>query len=95
MAMEQKLREGEFNLEDFLQQLRQGIKKLGSLTDLLSMIPGVNRAMKDVDPQLAEGSLKKTEAIISSMTRKERQYPDLLNASRRRRIATRQSHDSR
>lgn len=87
MAMEQKLREGDFDLEDFLQQLRQ-IKKLGPLTDLLSMIPGVNRAMKDVDPQMAEGSLKKTEAIISSMTRKERQYPDLLNASRRRRIAT-------
>lgn len=87
MAMEQKLREGEFNLEDFLQQLQQ-IKKLGPLTDLLSMIPGVNRAMKDVDPQLAEGSLKKTEAIINSMTRKERQSPDILNASRRRRIAT-------
>lgn len=87
MAMEQKLREGEFNLEDFLQQLQQ-IKKLGPLTDLLSMIPGVNRAMKDVDPQMAEGSLKKTEAIISSMTRKERQYPDILNASRRRRIAS-------
>jgi signal recognition particle subunit SRP54 len=87
MAMEQKLRDGDFDLEDFLQQLQQ-IKKLGPLTDLLSMIPGVNRAMKDVDPQLAEGSLKKTEAIISSMTRKERQLPDILNASRRRRIAT-------
>jgi len=87
MAMEQKLREGEFNLEDFLQQLQQ-IKKLGSLTDLLSMIPGVGRAMKDVDPQMAEGSLKMTEAIINSMTRKERQLPDILNASRRRRIAT-------
>lgn len=86
LAMEQKLREGEFNLEDFLQQLQQ-IKKLGSLTDLLSMIPGVNRAMKDVDPQMAEGSLKKTEAIISSMTRQERRFPDILNASRRRRIA--------
>ncbi|MEZ4732678.1 MAG: signal recognition particle protein [Caldilineaceae bacterium] len=86
LAMEQKLREGEFNLEDFLQQLQQ-IKKLGPLTDLLSMIPGVNRAMKDVDPQMAEGSLKKTEAIISSMTRQERRSPDILNASRRRRIA--------
>lgn len=86
LAMEQKLREGEFNLEDFLQQLQQ-IKKLGPLTDLLSMIPGVNRAMKDVDPQLAEGSLKKTEAIINSMTRQERRFPDILNASRRRRIA--------
>lgn len=87
MAMEQKLREGEFNLEDFLQQLQQ-IKKLGPISDLLSMIPGVNRAMKDVDPQMAEGSLKKTEAIINSMTRQERRAPDVLNASRRRRIAT-------
>ena len=86
MAMEQKLREGDFDLEDFLQQLQQ-IKKLGSLTDLLGMIPGVNRMMKDIDPQMAEGSLKKTEAIINSMTRKERHLPDLLNASRRRRIA--------
>ncbi len=87
MAMEQKLREGEFNLEDFLQQLQQ-IKKLGPLTDLLAMIPGVNKAMKDVDPGMAEGSLKKTEAIINSMTRQERRAPDVLNASRRRRIAT-------
>ncbi len=86
-AMEQKLREGEFDLEDFLQQLQQ-IKKLGPLTDLLGMIPGVNKMMKDVDPQMAEGSLKKTEAIINSMTRQERHRPDLLNASRRRRIAT-------
>jgi signal recognition particle subunit SRP54 len=87
MAMEQKLREGEFNLEDFLQQLQQ-IKKLGPLTDLLGMIPGANKMMKDVDPQMAEGSLKKTEAIINSMTRQERKRPDVLNASRRRRIAT-------
>jgi len=86
MAMEQKLREGEFNLEDFLQQLQQ-IKKLGSLTDLLGMVPGVNRMMKDIDPQMAEGSMKKTEAIINSMTRQERKQPDMLNASRRRRIA--------
>ncbi len=86
-AMEQKLREGEFDLEDFLQQLQQ-IKKLGPLTDLLGMIPGANKMMKDVDPQMAEGSLKKTEAIINSMTHQERHRPDLLNASRRRRIAT-------
>ncbi|MEZ4867994.1 MAG: signal recognition particle protein [Caldilineaceae bacterium] len=86
LAMEQKLREGEFDLEDFLQQLQQ-IKKLGPLSDLLNMIPGVNRMMKDVDPNMAEGSLKKTEAIINSMTRQERQRPDVLNASRRRRIA--------
>ncbi|MFN8493284.1 MAG: signal recognition particle protein [Caldilineaceae bacterium] len=86
LAMEKKLQEGDFDFEDFLAQLRQ-IKKLGSITDIINMIPGVNKMMKGVDPSMAEGSLKKTEAIINSMTRKERQLPDLLNASRRRRIA--------
>jgi signal recognition particle subunit SRP54 len=52
------------------------------------MIPGMNKMMKEVDPREAESSLKKTEAIISSMTRRERQLPDLLNGSRRRRIAS-------
>jgi signal recognition particle subunit SRP54 len=85
-AMEKKLQEGEFDFEDFLEQLKQ-VKKLGPITDLLGMIPGMGRMMKDIDPREAEGSLKKTEAIINSMTRKERQVPDLLNASRRRRIA--------
>lgn len=87
VVMEQKLREGEFNLEDFLQQLHQ-IKKLGPVTDLLGMIPGLNKMTKDLDPDMAEGSLKKTEAIINSMTRQERINPDILNGSRRRRIAT-------
>ena len=86
-AMEKRLQEGDFDFEDFLEQLKQ-IKKLGPLTDLLSMIPGVNRMAKELDPREAEGSLKKTEAIINSMTRKERRNPDLLNGSRRRRIAT-------
>ena len=86
LAMEQKLQEGQFDLEDFLDQLRQ-IKKLGPLQDIIKMIPGINRMAKDIDIGDAEGSLKKTEAIISSMTRKERHSPDLLNASRRRRIA--------
>ena len=85
-AMEKKLQEGEFDFEDFLEQLKQ-VKKLGPITDLLGMIPGMGRMMKEIDPREAEGSLKKTEAIINSMTRKERQVPDLLNASRRRRIA--------
>jgi len=87
LAMEKKLQDGDFDFEDFLGQLRQ-IKKLGPITDLLGMIPGANKMMKGIDPREAEGSLKKTEAIINSMTRKERQLPDLLNASRRRRIAT-------
>ena len=85
--MERKLQEGQFNFEDFLDQLRQ-IKKLGSLTDIMGMIPGMNKMMKDVDPNAAQDSLKMTEAIIFSMTTAERRNPDLLNASRRRRIAT-------
>ena len=87
LAMERKLTEGNFDFEDFLDQLRQ-IKKLGPLNDLLKMIPGVNRMAKELDPQLAQDSLKKTEAIINSMTLVERRNPDVLNASRRRRIAT-------
>ncbi len=85
-AMERKLQEGDFDFEDFLDQLRQ-LKKLGPLTDILGMIPGIGRMTKDIDMQGAEGSMNRTEAIISSMTRKERRTPDLLNASRRRRIA--------
>jgi signal recognition particle subunit SRP54 len=87
MAMERKLTEGNFDFEDFLDQLKQ-IKKLGPLNDLLKMIPGVNRMAKELDPQLAQDGLKRTEAIINSMTLAERRNPDLLNASRRRRIAS-------
>ncbi|RIK42715.1 MAG: signal recognition particle protein [Chloroflexi bacterium] len=86
-AMEKKLQEGDFDFEDFLDQLKQ-IKRLGPITDLLGMIPGMNQMVKQIDPSEAEGSLKKTEAIISSMTRLERRNPDVLNGSRRRRIAT-------
>jgi signal recognition particle subunit SRP54 len=87
VAMERKLQEGDFDFEDFLDQLRQ-LKKLGPLTDILGMIPGIGRMAKEIDMQGAEGSMKRTEAIISSMTRQERRNPDVLNASRRRRIAT-------
>lgn len=85
--MERKLQQGDFDFEDFLDQLKQ-LKKLGPLTDILGMLPGVGKAVKDIDMKDAEGSLKRTEAIINSMTRKERRDPDLLNGSRRRRIAT-------
>jgi signal recognition particle subunit SRP54 len=84
--MERRLQEGQFDFEDFLDQLRQ-IKKLGPITDILNMIPGMNRMAKDIDSEEAEGSLKKTEAIINSMTTQERRHPDVLNGSRRRRIA--------
>jgi signal recognition particle subunit SRP54 len=86
-AMEQRLAEGQFDFEDFLDQLKQ-LKKLGPLTDLMGMIPGLNKITKDLDPQLAQDGMKRTEAIINSMTLIERRNPDVLNASRRRRIAT-------
>ena len=84
--LEKKLQEGDFNFEDFLDQLRQ-IKRMGPITDILGMIPGMGKMTKDLDPQFAEENLKKTEAIINSMTGQERRSPSLLNASRRRRIA--------
>ncbi len=86
LAMEKRLTEGQFDLEDFLEQLKQ-VKKLGPLGDLLGMIPGMGKMAKDIDPRETEKTLKQTEAIISSMTIAERRSPDLLNASRRRRIA--------
>jgi signal recognition particle subunit SRP54 len=86
LAMEKRLTEGQFDLEDFLEQLKQ-VKKLGPLGDLLGMIPGMGKMAKEVDPRETERALKRTEAIISSMTIAERRMPDLLNASRRRRIA--------
>jgi signal recognition particle subunit SRP54 len=85
--MERKLQEGDFDFEDFLDQLRQ-IKKLGPLGDILGMIPGIGKMTKEIDMSGAEGSMKRTEAIIHSMTRQERRTPDILNAGRRRRIAT-------
>jgi signal recognition particle subunit SRP54 len=85
-AMEKKLRRAEFTLEDFREQLR-AVKKMGSVADLLGMIPGVKKMLKGVDMSGAEGELKRVEAIISSMTRSERQNAQILNASRRKRIA--------
>ena len=84
MALERKIREDNFTLEDFLAQMQQ-IKKLGSIKDLLGMLPGIGSAMKDL--QVDEKQFKHLEAIIQSMSRKERRKPELLNASRRKRIA--------
>ncbi|PID79851.1 MAG: signal recognition particle protein [Clostridiales bacterium] len=81
----EKLKKQEFDLEDFLDQLQQ-MKKMGPLGDIIKMIPGVNKNMlKDVN--VDEKQLVKTEAIIQSMTIKERRKPSILNASRRKRIA--------
>ncbi|MBV8424817.1 MAG: signal recognition particle protein [Candidatus Eremiobacteraeota bacterium] len=80
-----KLRKADFTLDDFLGQLRQ-VRKMGSMGELLKMIPGISRALpKDVE--IDEGELAKIEAIICSMTRRERDNPTILNGSRRKRIA--------
>lgn len=84
--LHKKFKKNEFSLEDFLGQLRS-IKKMGSVTSIASMIPGMDKMMKQVDPEHAEKEMKKIEAIILSMTKKERTHPDILNGSRRKRIA--------
>lgn len=82
-----RMLKGQFTLEDFLQQLKQ-LRKMGPLSQVMDMLPGgLGQAAKNVDNAEAEAQLKKTEAIISSMTLKERRNPDILNANRRRRIA--------
>ncbi len=83
--LEQKLLKQQFTLDDFLNQMRQ-IRKMGSMTDILKMIPGVSRALPK-DFEIPEADLKRIEAIICSMTLRERQNPDVLNGSRRKRIA--------
>ena len=74
----------DLNLEDFLEQMQQ-MKKLGPLSNILGMLPGVGSKLKDVE--IDENAFKKPEAIVRSMTPQERRHPDILNASRRKRIA--------
>jgi signal recognition particle subunit SRP54 len=84
----ERLMAGEFTLQDFADQLRQ-MRKMGPIAQILEMLPGgLGQMAKQISPQEAEKSLKETEAIINSMTHKERRNPDVLNASRRRRIAS-------
>jgi signal recognition particle subunit SRP54 len=82
-----RMLKGQFTLEDYAQQLKQ-VRKMGSMQQVMDMLPGdLGKAAKNVDSKDAEVQLKRTEAIIDSMTIRERRNPDLLNASRRRRIA--------
>ncbi len=82
--LQKKMSRNEFNFEDFLSQLQQ-IKKMGNLKDLMGMIPGVGKAVKDID--INDDAFKGIEAIIQSMTPEERRRPELMNGSRRKRIA--------
>jgi signal recognition particle subunit SRP54 len=81
----QQIRKNQFNFDDFLSQLNQ-IKKMGNLKDLVGMIPGMGKAIKDID--IDDDSFKPIEAIIQSMTKQERANPDLIDGNRRKRIAT-------
>jgi signal recognition particle subunit SRP54 len=84
IKMEEKLRKSQFTFEDFLDQLRQ-VKKMGSLSQVMGMIPGMNRLPANVE--IDEKSLVRVEAIIQSMTAEERLRPSIINGNRRRRIA--------
>jgi signal recognition particle subunit SRP54 len=84
--MERKFRQATFNLEDFLQQI-QSVKKMGSLSQIMEMIPGMNQLGKRMPTDIDDDQIKKVEAIIRSMTPDERHHPEIINGSRRRRIA--------
>jgi signal recognition particle subunit SRP54 len=84
--MEEKMRKGQFTLEDFLDQLRQ-MKKLGSLESIISMLPGGSEALKEADLTKQEKEFRRMEGMICAMTLKERRNPQILNARRRQRIA--------
>src|SRR4028119_1160417 len=87
-AMEEKLMQGNFDLEDFLNQMQE-VKKMGSLESILGMIPGGNKLMQGGGmPAVDEKQMARVEAIIRSMTPKERRDPELINGSRKRRIAS-------
>ncbi len=82
--LQKKIAKNQFGFDDFLKQIQQ-IKKMGDMKDLIGMIPGANKAMKDVD--IDDDSFKGIEAIIHSMTPNERSKPSVINASRKKRIA--------
>ncbi|HVU09997.1 MAG TPA: signal recognition particle protein, partial [Phototrophicaceae bacterium] len=84
--LQRKLLQNQFTLQDFLEQLKK-IKKMGPITQLLDMVPGMSRFRDQIDQKDMEKRISRVEAIINSMTMKERQNPKILNASRRKRIA--------
>lgn len=86
LNLQNKFKKNEFDLEDFLGQLNM-MKKMGSISSLAGMIPGMGQMMKDIDSEKAEKEMKKTEAIILSMTKKERAKPSIIDGNRRKRIA--------
>jgi signal recognition particle subunit SRP54 len=86
MEMEKKFRENSFDLNDYIEQVNS-LKKMGGLKSVLSMMPGIGGKLKQIEDQIDDKMLEKNKAIIQSMTEKERQNPDIINGSRRARIA--------
>ena len=85
--LEEKIRRNKYDLNDFLNQMRQ-INKMGGLSKIIDMIPGISAAdKKQIDIEQGKQELKRMEAVILSMTEEERRRPNILNASRRKRIA--------
>jgi signal recognition particle subunit SRP54 len=82
--IESRIRKNQFDFNDFMGQIQQ-IKKMGDLKNVMNMIPGMGKMAKDID--INDGAFKKVEAVIQSMTPKERMNPDLINTSRKNRIA--------
>jgi signal recognition particle subunit SRP54 len=88
--LEKRIRKNQFDFEDFKTQIQQ-IKKMGNLKDLMAMIPGVGKQIKDLD--INDNSFQGIEAMINSMTAEERRNPDLINPSRKQRIANGSGRD--
>ena len=82
----QRLKENKFDMTDLLEQMKQ-VKNMGPLSQVLGMIPGLQGKLRDEDTQRGERELQRMEAIINSMTLRERERPDIINPSRKRRIA--------
>ena len=82
--MEERFKKNKFDFNDYLESMNQ-MKKMGGMSSILSMIPGMERKLRDVD--IDDRQMLRIEAIIKSMTKKERAKPDIINASRKRRIA--------
>ena len=88
LELEKKMRTMQFTLNDYLDQMQQ-LKKMGPLSQVMNMLPGMNaKALQGVDMEKGEKEMKKNEAIIKSMTKREREEPQVINGSRRKRIAT-------
>jgi len=86
LRLAQKMKNNSFDLNDYLEQIGS-MKKMGNLSEMIGMIPGLGRQLKGVDLNVDEKQLDKIKAIIQSMTKREREHPEILNAGRRRRIA--------